>query len=80
MEPDDRTVQHLNALSECVGESVPIKVCVCVGVCLCVCTQDIHRLEADDSVLIRKGLGCVFAALEVVVEEPVGNDAQWDFK
>lgn len=36
--------------------------------CVCVCV-DIHRLEADDSVFAERA-GCVFAAVEVVVEEP----------
>lgn len=37
---------------------------------------DIHRLKADDSV-IAEGMGCVFAAVEVVVEEPIGQQ-HWD--
>lgn len=37
---------------------------------------DIHRLEADDSVIVERA-GCVFAAVEVVVEEPVGQQ-HWE--
>lgn len=39
---------------------------MCVSVCV-----DIHRLKADDNVIAVR-MGCVFAAVEVVVEEPVG--------
>lgn len=42
---------------------------------MCVCI-DIHRLEADDSVIAER-TGCVFAAVEVVVEEPIGQQ-HWD--
>lgn len=33
---------------------------------------DIHRLEADDSVIVER-MDCVFAAVEVVVKEPCGT-------
>lgn len=36
---------------------------------------DIHRLEADDSVIAERR--AVFAAVEVVVEEPIGRQ-HWD--
>lgn len=54
-------VQHFN---------VWLYVCVCMCVCI-----DIHRLEADDSEIAER-TGCVFAAVEVVVEEPIGQ--HWD--
>lgn len=46
-----------------------------VLVCVCVCA-DIHRLEADDSEIVER-TGCVFAAVEVVIEEPIGR-RHWD--
>lgn len=42
--------------------------CAYARVCVSV---DIHRLKADDSVIAER-TGCVFAAVEVVVEEPIG--------